>query len=568
MQKKWTIVEFEKEKAEKISEELNVPILLGELLAQRGIETFDEAKKFFRPSLEELHDPFLMKGMSEAVSRLIKAIEKNEKILIFGDYDVDGTTSVAMVFHFLSRLSDQLEYYIPDRYAEGYGLSDKGVDYAIDNGFSLVITLDCGIKSVDKIARASDANVDFIVCDHHVPSSIIPDAIAVLDPKQSDCNYPYDELCGCGVGFKLLQALSSEMKLDPKLLFSYLDLVSLAIAADIVPITGENRILCYHGLKRINKSPRTGIKTLLSIKKKDGDYVISDLVFTLAPRINAAGRIRSGKYAVQLLIEENSEEAKKVADLIEEDNIYRRELDSKITEEGLSKIIAMQEDEVERKSTVVYDEDWHKGVVGIVASRLIEKHFRPTIVLTKSGDIAAGSARSVPGFDLYKALEACSAHLIQFGGHKYAAGMTLEISKINAFRDCFEATVQSTILDSQLIPEIVIDLELNFIDLNRKVYRIIQQMAPFGPQNREPVLSTNNVVDAGYSKPVGKEGDHLKLHMRQQDGVIIDGIAFNFGYMYDSIKRGEPFNIAYSLQENTWNGNTKLQLMIKDIQLH
>jgi len=568
VQKKWTIVEFEKEKAEKISEELNVPILLGELLAQRGIETFDEAKKFFRPSLEELHDPFLMKGMSEAVSRLIKAIEKNEKILIFGDYDVDGTTSVAMVFHFLSRLSDQLEYYIPDRYAEGYGLSDKGVDYAIDNGFSLVITLDCGIKSVDKIARASDANVDFIVCDHHVPSSIIPDAIAVLDPKQSDCNYPYDELCGCGVGFKLLQALSSEMKLDPKLLFSYLDLVSLAIAADIVPITGENRILCYHGLKRINKSPRTGIKTLLSIKKKDGDYVISDLVFTLAPRINAAGRIRSGKYAVQLLIEENSEEAKKVADLIEEDNIYRRELDSKITEEGLSKIIAMQEDEVERKSTVVYDEDWHKGVVGIVASRLIEKHFRPTIVLTKSGDIAAGSARSVPGFDLYKALEACSAHLIQFGGHKYAAGMTLEISKINAFRDCFEATVQSTILDSQLIPEIVIDLELNFIDLNRKVYRIIQQMAPFGPQNREPVLSTNNVVDAGYSKPVGKEGDHLKLHMRQQDGVIIDGIAFNFGYMYDSIKRGEPFNIAYSLQENTWNGNTKLQLMIKDIQLH
>lgn len=566
MQKRWSIKKIDREKSERISKELNVPILLGELLVQRGIETFDEAKKFFRPSLQKLHDPFLMKGMKEAVDRLSTAIEKKEKVLIFGDYDVDGTTSVAMVFHFLSRLSDKLEYYIPDRYLEGYGLSDKGVDYAIDNGFSLVITLDCGIKSGDKIARASESNVDFIVCDHHLPSSDVPKAIAVLDPKQADCNYPYDELCGCGVGFKLLQALTSFMNLDSDILYSYLDLVSLAIAADIVPIDGENRILSYFGLKRINKSPRIGIDTLLSIKKKDSEYKVSDLVFTLAPRINAAGRIRSGKYAVQLLIEEDREEAKKVAELIEEDNIYRRELDSKITEEGLSQILNL-ENSKKRKSTVVYDENWHKGVVGIVASRLIEKYFRPTIVLTKSGDHAAGSARSVPGFDLYNALEECSAHLIQFGGHKHAAGMTLKISDIEAFSQCFEQTVSKNILDSQLQAEIKIDLELDLEELNNKVYRIIQQMAPFGPKNPEPILCTRNVVDAGYSRPVGKNDEHLKLSIRQGNGKSIDGIAFNYGNLYDSIKKGSPFSIVYSLQENTWNGNTKLQLMIKDIQL-
>ncbi len=565
MQKNWKIIEFDQGKAEKISKELNVPLILGELLVQRGIETFNEAKSFFRPSLDDLHDPYLMKGMKEAVDRLEAAIKKKEKVLIFGDYDVDGTTSVAMVFHFLSRLSDQLEYYIPDRYTEGYGLSNKAVDHAINNGFSLVITLDCGIKSIDEVARAAESNVDFIVCDHHLPSSKIPEAIAVLDPKQEDCNYPYDELCGCGVGFKLLQGLNQRMDLDSEILFSYLDLVSLAIAADIVPIDGENRVLSYLGLKAINKKPRVGIETLLSIKKKDSDYNVNDLVFTLAPRINAAGRIRSGMYAVQLLIEEDKDEAKKVAQLIEEDNIFRRELDSSITEEGLSMLTEMK-DGKERKSTVVYDEKWHKGVVGIVASRLIESYFRPTIVLTRSGDIAAGSARSVPGFDLYKALEACTDHLIQFGGHKHAAGMTLKISDIKAFSDCFEETVRSTILDSQLIPEIKIDLELDLNELNHKVFRIIQQMAPFGPKNPEPVLCTRNVVDAGYSRPVGKDDEHLKLTLRQDNGKSIDGIAFGSGKLIDEIKKGTPFNVAYSLQENTWNGVTKLQLMVKDIQ--
>lgn len=562
MQKKWSLKEYDEKQALSLAKDLNVSEILGILLSQRGIVSFDEAKDFFRPKLEDLHDPYLMKGMKEAVVRIIEAINKSEKILIYGDYDVDGTCSVAMVYKFLSKISSYVEYYIPDRYKEGYGLSDAGVDYAIENNFSLVITLDCGIKSVDKIQRASNAKVDFIVCDHHTPGPIIPPAIAVLDPKQMDCSYPYKELCGCGVGFKLLQALSQELELDIDQLYSYLDLVALAIAADIVPITGENRILCFHGIKEINSNPRLGIKVILAIKEKEKKIGINDLVFTLAPRINAAGRIRSGKFSVQLLAEENEDLAIEISKQIEDDNTYRRELDRGITLEALELVKTSLGD---RKSTVVYDKNWHKGVVGIVASRLIENYFRPTIVLTKSGTIATGSARSVPGFDLYKALDACNEHLIQFGGHMYAAGMTLQIDKIEEFSEAFERVVQETILDSQLIPELHIDLQLEFNQLSFKLYRIIQQMAPFGPGNREPILVSENVIDAGYSKKVGKEGEHLKLHVKQSDNTSINGIAFGLGDLYDEIKSGRPFSIAYYLQENIWNGNTSLQLMVKDI---
>lgn len=561
VQKKWTFKEIDLDKAKLIASELNIPEVLGVLLAQRAITSFDDAKDFFRPNLDDLHDPYLMKGMKEAVDRIITSINKQEKILIYGDYDVDGTCSVAMVYHYLSKLSDYIEYYIPDRYKEGYGLSDIGVDYAISNGFSLVITLDCGIKSVDKIERASGAGVDFIVCDHHTPGEKVPPAIAVLDPKQKECKYPYKELCGCGVGFKLLQALSMELDIEKDELYSYLDLVSLAIAADIVPITGENRILCYHGLIEINANPRVGISAMLPIDLKK-EIGINELVFTLAPRINAAGRIRSGKFAVQLLIEETEEEAELVSKQIEEDNTYRKELDSGITKEALSSLLIENGD---KKTTVVYNENWHKGVVGIVASRLIESYFRPTIVLTRSGEIAAGSARSVPGFDLYNALDKCSEHLIQFGGHRYAAGMTLEIGKIEAFKEAFEKIVSESITAEQLIPEIVIDLPLSFTDLSFKLYRIIQQMAPFGPGNREPILYSEKLKDTGYSRKVGKDGTHLKLHMKQDDGPAIDGIAFNLGELYEEIKTGRLFNIVYYLQENTWNGNTSLQLLVKDI---
>ena len=563
VQKKWTFKEVDLNKAGLIASELNIPSVLGVLLAQRGITSFDDAKDFFRPNLDDLHDPYLMKGMKEAVDRIKAAIAKEEKILVYGDYDVDGTCSVAMVYQFLSKLSEHVEYYIPDRYKEGYGLSDIGVDYAIANNFSLVVTLDCGIKSVEKIKRAALSGVDFIVCDHHTPGETVPPAIAVLDPKQKDCNYPYKELCGCGVGFKLLQALSQELNIDTNEVYSYLDLVSLAIAADIVPITGENRILCYHGLKEVNSNPRVGIRAMLPVDLKK-EVGISELVFTLAPRINAAGRIRSGKFAVQLLVEELEEEAKLVSEQIEEDNTYRKELDRDITQEALSSLYI---ENGNNKTTVVYNENWHKGVVGIVASRLIENYFRPTIVLTRSGEVAAGSARSVPGFDLYEALDKCSDHLIQFGGHRYAAGMTLEIDKIESFKAAFEKVVSESITDEQLIPEIIIDLGLSFTDLSFKLYRIIQQMAPFGPGNREPVLYSENIKDAGYSRKVGKDGTHLKLHMKQDEGPALDGIAFNMGELYDEIKSGRMFNIVYYLQENTWNGNTSLQLMVKDIHL-
>ena len=566
MEKRWTIKKADQEKANELASELNIPAILGLLLVQRGIENFDQAKSFFRPSLEKLYDPFLMKGMQSAVERISKALDNKEKILVYGDYDVDGTCSVAMVYHFLSSLSDKLEYYIPDRYGEGYGLSDKGVDYAIDNDFSLVIILDCGIKSVAKIKRAAEANVDFIVCDHHLPGDEIPPAIAVLDPKQEDCSYPYKELCGCGVGFKLLEGLSEYMHLDKEKLYAYLDLVSLAISADIVPITDENRIICYYGLSRINASARIGIRALLPIKEKEKEYKVSDLVFTLAPRINAAGRIRSGKFAVQLLVEDDLQKASEIAQEIEDDNSYRRELDKDITQEALAQL-REKEGYLERRSTVVYNENWHKGVVGIVASRLIEHYYKPTIVLTKSGETATGSARSVSGFDLYKALEECEGHLLQFGGHTHAAGMTMEIDKIEAFSESFERAVTNSILESQLIPEIKIDIEIDLDQLDHKLYRIIQQMAPFGPGNPEPLLSTSYVYDSGYSRKVGKEGEHLKLHIRQEGSKSIDAIAFNFGNFYEDIKNGTPFKIAYYIQENTWNGVTKLQLMVRDLQL-
>jgi len=565
MEKRWVVKDNNDEKAKSIAKDLNVTEILGKLLVQRGVDTFDKAKSFFRPKIEELYNPFLMMDMDKAVERLKLAIDKNEKILVYGDYDVDGTTSVSMVYHFLSKLTNNIEFYIPDRYKEGYGVSAKGIAYAASVNVDLIITLDCGIKAVEQVENGNKEQIDFIICDHHQPGNKLPDAYAILDPKRLDCNYPFKELCGCGVGFKLLQAYCIENDIEFEKLYPYLDLVALAIGADIVPIVDENRIMAFHGLKLINENPRIGIKSLLITAKADKQITITDLVFIAGPRINAAGRIKSGRKAVELLISEDDELAKEYASEIEEDNLLRRDLDRSITIEALE-MINGNSDWKNRSSTVVFDAQWHKGVIGIVASRIIETYYRPTIVFTKSGDVAAGSARSVKGFDIYKALENCSDLLIQFGGHKYAAGMTIEIDKINDFREKFEEVVKQTIDPELLIPVINIDQELGFNEINPKFYRIIRQMAPFGPGNMTPVFVSNKVHDFGYSKAVGEKGDHLKLFVKQQDTEAIGGIGFNLGKLFPKVKTGDPFSIAYTIEENVWNGKTNLDLRVKDLK--
>jgi len=565
MKKSWNLKSLDQPKAIDLAKQLNISEILGQLLVQRGITDFDAAKTFFRPQLNDLHDPFLMKDMDKAVTRLQKAISDNEKIMIYGDYDVDGTTSVSMVYHFLSQLTKNIEYYIPDRYAEGYGVSAKGIAYAASINVQLMITLDCGIKAIDRVDEGNENEIDFIICDHHQPGPEIPSAIAVLDPKRSDCNYPFKELCGCGVGFKLLQAFCIKENDDLDKLYPYLDLVALAIGADIVPIVGENRVMAFYGLKTINSNPRMGIKTLLQTAKANKIITITDLVFVAGPRINAAGRIHSARKAVQLLISEDEEMALEFSKDIEEDNLTRRDLDRSITKEALE-MIADNKDWLNNKSTVVYEAGWHKGVIGIVASRLIETYYRPTVVFVKSGDIAAGSARSVKGFDLYQALEQCSDFLIQFGGHKYAAGMTIEIDKIDAFRKKFEEVVSQTISPESLIPEISVDLELDFADISPKFYRIINQMSPFGPGNMTPVFLSRKVHDFGYSKAVGTEDDHLKLFVRQNGSEALGGIAFGMGNLYPEIKTQNPFDIVYTIEENTWNEKTSLQLRVKDLR--
>ncbi len=561
---RWTIKpKPEPQKVEELKGALQVNELVASLLVQRGIETYDQAKSFFRPSLDDLHDPFLMKDMDKAVERIEQALKNEENILVYGDYDVDGTTSVALMSSYLKTRSNNIATYIPDRYEEGYGVSVEGIDFASDNDFTLIVTLDCGIKAIDKIAYAKEKSIDFIICDHHRPGNEIPEAVAILDPKREDCNYPYKELCGCGVGFKLIQALAANQGFTADDLIEYLDLVATAIAADIVPITGENRVLAYYGLEVINQAPRTGIKTLLQQAKKD-TFTITDVVFIIAPRINAAGRMKHGNHAVSLLTETDFNYAAEYAVEIEEFNSNRRDEDRRITEEALQQI--EEQEEQERFTTVVYRETWHKGVIGIVASRLTETYYRPTIVFTKSGDKLAASARSVSGFDVYNAIEACSAYLERFGGHKYAAGLTLKEENYQAFKNAFEEVVKNTIEEQLLTPEVKIDARIELSEINDRFWRIIRQFAPFGPGNMTPVFMSDTLKDTGYGKRVGEEGKHLKITATQNGPDKIGGIGFGLGDKYNLITDRKLFKAVYSVDENHWNGNVNLQLKLRDIK--
>ncbi len=561
---RWTLKpKPDPEKVESLSKILNVDPIISTLLVQRGINTYEDAKAFFRPTLDGLHDPYLMKDMDKAVWRIEKAIANQENIMVYGDYDVDGTTSVALLSSFLKSYYPNVSTYIPDRYDEGYGISYKGIDFAHDNDFTLIIALDCGIKAIDKVAYASEKNIDFIICDHHRPGKEIPNAVAVLDPKREDCDYPYDELCGCGVGFKLIQALAKKQGLEIDDLVPYLDLVATAIGADIVPITGENRILAYYGLQVINTYPRTGFQAILNQIKKE-TLTITDVVFIIAPRINAAGRMKHGNHAVTLLTETDPEKAKLYALEIETFNSDRREADKRITEEALEQIILNKEEN--RMTTVVYHENWHKGVIGIVASRLTETYYRPTLVFTKSGERLAASARSVKDFDVYNALESCADHIEQFGGHKYAAGLTLLEEDFENFKAEFERVVSETIEPRLLSPEISIDAEIDLKDINPKFYRILKQFGPFGPGNMTPTFMTQNLRDVGYGKCVGEDKTHLRVVVKQDKSDQFTGIGFGMADKHEIACTGKPFKAAYSIDENEWQGNVSLQLRLKDIR--
>lgn len=587
MNTRWVINNnVDKQIVKNLSEVLGIDENLAALLAQRGISNYDEAKDFFRPSLTHLHDPFLMKDMDKAVERIEKALKEGEKILIYGDYDVDGTTAVALIYTYLKNFisKKKIEFYIPDRYDEGYGISYKGIDYAAENGFNLVIVLDCGIKAVDKIEYANSKNIDFIICDHHRPGDEIPNAVAVLDSKRSDCQYPYKELSGCGVGFKLITALSMSLNRPIDEVYELLDLVAVSIAADIVPITGENRVLAYYGLQLINKNPRPGIEAVLShanvyrLEEEpqpsseppqnvlNKEVTISDLVFMIGPRINAAGRLEKASDSVRLLIAERKEHAEKLAASINDLNVKRREFDNKITEEALS-MIENDERKLNAKSTVIFNENWHKGVIGIVASRLTDSYYRPTIVLTRSNNLITGSARSIKNFDIYDAIDNCSDLLEHFGGHKYAAGLSLKPENLDEFSRRFEEYVANNIERDELVPELNVDLEINFSDITQKFVRVLRQFAPFGPGNMAPVFLSRDVVDTGQSRSVGNK-KHLKLSVAQnQDmNVVFAGIAFQKGEHYQRVHSKEPFAICYCIEKNFWQGKTSLQLNVKDIK--
>ncbi len=551
------------ENSNKLAKELGVDTLIASLLLQRGIETYEAARNFFRPNLSDLHDPFLMKDMDKAVARIAQAIAKDENILVYGDYDVDGTTSVALLSSYLKGYYPNVATYIPDRYDEGYGISYKGIDFAEDNGFSLIVALDCGIKAIEKVAYASEKNIDFIICDHHRPGPELPKAIAVLDPKREDCEYPFKELCGCGVGFKLIQALGVKKGETIDDLILYLDLVATAIGADIVPITGENRILAYYGLKVLNSNPRTGFKAIIKQIKKQ-TLTITDVVFIIAPRINAAGRMKHGNHAVTLLTETNMNKAIVWASEIEQFNTDRQDADKRITREALIQISEKKEED--RMTTVVYDETWHKGVIGIVASRLTETYYRPTLVFTKSGEKLAASARSVKGFDVYNALEGCAEFIEQFGGHKYAAGLTLLEKDYEGFKAEFEKVVRDTIDPKLLNPELNIDAEINLAEITPKFYRILKQFAPFGPGNMAPVFMTQNLIDIGKGKRVGEDKSHLRLVVKKGNSIQITCIGFGLGDKHDLTCEGEPFKAAYVIDENEWQGTVSLQLLLKDIK--
>lgn len=567
MEKRWVIKPKSDETiVSELSKALNIDKVLANLLVQRGVTSFEEAKKFFRPSLDDLHDPFLMKDMDKAVLRLEKAIRTNEKILVYGDYDVDGTTAVSLVYSFLKEFHPSVDYYIPDRYAEGYGISFTGIDFAKENGFTLIIALDCGIKAIDKVDYAAERGIDFIICDHHRPGETLPNAAAVLDPKRIDCNYPFDELCGCGVGFKLVQAYSQRNNIPFSELEQYLDLCAISIASDLVPIVGENRILCYYGLKQINKAPRKGIKAILELANIKKEVTINELVFTIGPRINAAGRLETGRNAVALLISDNHDIAAENGKNINITNTERRSIDVTITQHALSMIEGNLE-LTTRKSTVLFCPDWHKGVVGIVASRMIEKYYRPTIILTESNGKATGSARSVKDFDVYDAIEACSDLLEQFGGHKYAAGLTLKLENLAAFQQKFEEVVSSTIQDHMLIPEIEIDEEIELCDITPKFFRILNQFSPFGPGNMAPVFMTKNLVDKGAVRIVGNNHLKMDIHCADNEEICFSSIAFSQAKHFDHVLRKKPFSACFAIEENVFNGSVSLQLNVKDMKI-
>ncbi|WP_286755313.1 MULTISPECIES: single-stranded-DNA-specific exonuclease RecJ [Roseivirga] len=564
MQKRWIIQEdFDGEAVHTLQQELGVSETLAKLIQLKGINTFEEARDYFRPSLEQLHDPFLMKDMDRAVNRLTEAIGNEEGILIYGDYDVDGTTAVATFYGFLSRFYNKLEYYIPDRYKEGYGVSEAGIRYAAQNNYSLIVTLDCGIKAYEKIQLAKELGIDVIVCDHHTPGDELPPAYAVLDPKRNDCPYPYKELSGCGVGFKLLQGFSMQSGIDMKELWAYLDLLAVSIASDIVPITGENRILAHFGLKKLNQSPRPGLKSLIDLCKTNKDLTISGIVFGIGPRINAAGRMDHAGSAVALLLANNEEEANLLAEMVNNKNDARRDFDSTITEEAIQ-MISTNEEFANAKATVLFKEDWHKGVIGIVASRCIEKFYRPTVILTESNEKVTGSARSVDGFDIYAAISECSDLLDQYGGHMYAAGVTMSIENVEAFRKKFEAVVAKHITPEQLIPSIHIDSIIKLNEIDRKFFNIISQMAPFGPQNMQPVFVVEH-VQATNVKLLKEQ--HLKFTVKQPGtNVAFDAIGFGLGDYYDLVNCGLKFHMAFTVEENEFRGLKSLQLFVKDIK--
>jgi single-stranded-DNA-specific exonuclease len=542
---------------------LGIDAVVAQLLAQRNITSFESAKAFFRPHIGQLHDPFLMQDMETAVSRLQQAIDQKETVMVYGDYDVDGTTSVSLLTHFLGSQGLNVTPYIPDRYAEGYGLSKKGIDTAKAANISFMIALDCGVKAIEQVAYANSLGIDLIICDHHTPGDVLPNALAILDPKRSDCAYPFKELSGCGVGFKLMQALLQQQGKNVSDIIAYLDFVAVAIAADIVPMVGENRTLAFLGLQQLNAHPRPGLKALM--RDKPTVQIISDVVFGMAPRINAAGRMKHGLHAVELLLSASDEEAQTLAQEVEMYNTSRREVELEITKEALAQITENQEEN--NAASVVYAPHWHKGVIGIVASRLIESHYRPTLVFTKSEEgILAASARSVRGFDVYKAIDTCSKHIIQFGGHKYAAGVTLKEENYQAFKTAFEAQVAQTLTATQKKQTLDVDVGLPFAAITPKLLRILKQMEPFGPENRSPVFYTDGVVDSGFAKLVGQDKSHIKARFVQGASSPIDAIGFGLGKKMNLLKKGTPLRIAYTLEENVWQGNVSVQLRLKDIE--
>lgn len=566
MQKTWAIASCsDPATSYRLREELGIHPVLADLLVNRGIGSFDDARRFFRPDLSVLHDPFLMRDMDKAIARIEQAIGTKERVLIYGDYDVDGTTAVAIVFSFFRQFHSRLEFYLPDRYAEGYGISKQGIDYAADNGFSLIIALDCGIKALDKVAYARERGVDFIIGDHHLPGDQLPDAVAVLDPKRADCPYPYKELPGCGIGFKIIQAFIQKNNMDIQQCYQYLDLVAVGIASDIVPITGENRILTYFGLQKLNANPCCGLQSLIDLSThKSGHFTVNDIVFQIGPRINAAGRIDHAKDAVKLLVSKSMQEAVVYSSSIDLQNSQRKDFDLRITEEALA-IIDGDEVRKQRKSTVVFKHDWHKGVIGIVATRLTEKYYRPTVVLTQTNGHVSGSARSVVGFDLYEALNACSDLLDQFGGHKYAAGLTMRPENVPLFEQRFEEVVAASILPNMLRREISIDAVLKLTDIDAKFFRILRQFEPFGPQNEAPLFLSRGVTVVGPAMVVG--GSHLKMAVTQHGSALFDCIGFGLGEYADAINRGIPFDLCYTVEENVWRERRSIQLNIKDIRL-